>query len=103
MSKAPVISIKRKQTKSGETKWLVIIRAEIYEPVRLTTTTQTLGQAVTVGEAHLKFWGYNEIETTKAIANMYRNLRRRYGAEVMLEAVSPTQKEAMDQLEPYPD
>ena len=103
MNTTPVISIKKKTTPRGEVKWHVIVRGEIYEPARLATTAQTLGQALTIGEAHLRWWGYNEIEVTKAIANAFRNVRRRYGPEVFEEAVTETQRAAAEQAEPYPD
>jgi len=101
--KAPVISIKKKTTPEGKTKWHIIVRGEIYESARLATTTETLGQALTIGEAHLRWWGYMEIEVTKALANAFRNVRRRYGPEVFEEAVTETQRKAAGQVEAYPD
>ena len=103
MNGTPVISIKRKTDPNGRTKWHVIVRGEIYEPARLATSTDTLGQALTIGEMHLRWWGYTEIEVTKAVANAFRNVRRRYGPEVFEEAVTETQKIAAEQAEPYPD
>lgn len=103
MNMSPVITIKRKETPDSGVRWYVIIRGEIYEPARLATTAPTLGQALSVAEAHLRWWGYNEIEVTRALANAYRSLRRRYGAGIMLEPSSPAQRAAADQLEPYPD
>ena len=103
MSKDPVITLKRKFDKKNGVRWYVIVRGEIYGPARLVTTTAFLEHAVALAEMHLRLWGYNEIEVTKALANMYRNLRRRYGAWVMEAVKTEAQREATKQLEPYPD
>jgi len=103
MNGTPVISIKRKTDKLYGTQWYVIVRGAIYRKARLTTSASQLGQVLAIAEEHLRLWGYNEIEVTRAIANAFRNLRRRYGAGVLNEAVTETQREAVDQLEPYPD
>jgi len=99
----PVITIKRKFSRETGVRWYVIVRGEIHDAVRLTTSAPLLEHAIAIAEMHLRLWGYNEIEVTKALANMFRNLRRRYGPSLIEAAKTPTQKAATKQLEPYPD
>jgi len=103
MSPNPVVSIKQKTDKQHGTRWQVIIRGAIYHEARLVTYTTFLEHALAVAEEHLRLWGYNEIEITRAIANAYRNLRRRYGGWVLEEPRTRVQEEAAKQAEPYPD
>jgi len=103
MSETPVVCLRRIWDKQHGTRWRIIIRGAIYHEARLVTYTTFLGQALAVAEAHLRLWGYNEIEVTRAIANTHRNLRRRYGPGVIDEEVKREQEEAAKQAEPYPD
>ena len=103
MKAQPVATIKWIDDQPEGENFRVIIRGQLYGPIRLETTTTTLGQALTVVEEHLRFWGYNEVEITRTLANTYRSLRRRYQGALREAAISPTQKAAQEWTEPYPD
>ena len=103
MNETPVVSLRRIWDKQHGTRWRVIIRGAIYHEARLVTYATFLSQALAVGDAHLRWWGYNDIVRTKAIANACRNLRRRYGPEIFDEETEKEMREAEKQLEPYPD
>jgi len=103
MKAQPVATIKWIDDQPEGENFRVIVRAQLYGPIRLVATTTTLGQALTVIEQHLRFWGYNEIEVTRTLANTYRSLRRRYQGALREEATSPVQKNAQEWAEPYPD
>jgi len=103
MNGTPVVSLRRIWDKQHGTRWRIIIRGAIYHEARLVTYTTFLGQALAVAEAHLRLWGYNDIEASKAIANAHRNIRRRYGPGIIDEEVQREREAAEKQIEPYPD
>jgi len=99
----PVATVKWIADNPEGNNFRVILRGWLYGPMRIDALTTTLGQALTLIEQHLRFWGYNEVQVTRTLANTYRSLRRRYKGALREEANSPTQEAAQQWAEPYPD
>jgi len=99
----PVVTIKWVKHKPLGQQWHLIIRGYSDGPIRLEAWLRSLGNALAAAELHLRWWGYDEIAISGAIANTYRSLRQRYGKELK-EYLGETKVESeKKEPVPYPD